>query len=73
MGIPVVNDLTPRSGPYTATGGQTTFVYGFPIWEANDLVVYVNSVLKTLCRLELLLMGRNRLAGLSVFVLAQKP
>ena len=34
---------------------------------------WVNSVLKTLCRLELLLMGRNRLAGLSVFVLAQKP
>ncbi|MBV4547148.1 class I SAM-dependent methyltransferase [Pseudomonas triticicola] len=33
----------------------------------------VNSVLKTLCRLELPLMGRNRLAGLSVFVLAQKP
>ncbi|WP_336353505.1 class I SAM-dependent methyltransferase [Pseudomonas atacamensis] len=34
---------------------------------------WVNSVLKTLCRLELPLMGRNRLAGLSVFVLAQKP
>ena len=33
----------------------------------------VNSVLKTLCRLELPLMGKNRLAGLSVFVLAQKP
>ncbi|SIR77300.1 Methyltransferase domain-containing protein [Pseudomonas sp. B10] len=34
---------------------------------------WVNSVLKTLCRLELPLMGSNRLAGLSVFVLAQKP
>jgi len=34
---------------------------------------WVNSVLKTLCRLELPLMGKNRLAGLSVFVLAQKP
>ncbi|MFY0730156.1 class I SAM-dependent methyltransferase [Pseudomonas sp. NFX15] len=33
----------------------------------------VNRVLKTLCALELPLMGRNRLAGLSVFVLAQKP
>ncbi|WP_085683121.1 MULTISPECIES: bifunctional 2-polyprenyl-6-hydroxyphenol methylase/3-demethylubiquinol 3-O-methyltransferase UbiG [unclassified Pseudomonas] len=33
----------------------------------------VNSVLKTLCRLELPLMGMNRLAGLSVFVLARKP
>jgi hypothetical protein len=33
----------------------------------------VNRTLKTLCRLELPLMGRNRLAGLSVFVLAQKP
>jgi 2-polyprenyl-3-methyl-5-hydroxy-6-metoxy-1,4-benzoquinol methylase len=33
----------------------------------------VNTVLKTLCRLELPLMGMNRLAGLSVFVLARKP
>ncbi|MCF4997621.1 methyltransferase domain-containing protein [Pseudomonas syringae] len=33
----------------------------------------VNSLLKTMCRLELPLMGLNRLAGLSVFVLAQKP
>ncbi|MHB2246706.1 class I SAM-dependent methyltransferase [Pseudomonas fitomaticsae] len=33
----------------------------------------VNCVLKTLCRLELPLMGMNRLAGLSVFVLARKP
>ncbi|WP_456023263.1 class I SAM-dependent methyltransferase [Pseudomonas protegens] len=33
----------------------------------------VNGVLKTLCSLELPLMGINRLAGLSVFVLAQKP
>ncbi|POA42499.1 methyltransferase [Pseudomonas sp. MPR-ANC1] len=33
----------------------------------------VNSVLKALCSLELPLMGINRLAGLSVFVLAQKP
>jgi hypothetical protein len=33
----------------------------------------VNSLLKTLCRLELPLMGMNRLAGLSVFVLARKP
>jgi 2-polyprenyl-3-methyl-5-hydroxy-6-metoxy-1,4-benzoquinol methylase len=33
----------------------------------------VNGVLKTLCSLELPLMGMNRLAGLSVFVLAQKP
>ena len=33
----------------------------------------VNGVLKTLCRLELPLMRMNRLAGLSVFVLACKP
>ena len=33
----------------------------------------VNGVLKTLCSLELPLMGMNRLAGLSVFVLARKP
>jgi 2-polyprenyl-3-methyl-5-hydroxy-6-metoxy-1,4-benzoquinol methylase len=33
----------------------------------------VNSTLKALCSLELPLMGMNRLAGLSVFVLAQKP
>ena len=33
----------------------------------------INTVLKTLCSLELPLMGMNRLAGLSVFVLAQKP
>jgi 2-polyprenyl-3-methyl-5-hydroxy-6-metoxy-1,4-benzoquinol methylase len=33
----------------------------------------VNGVLKTLCSLELPLMGANRLAGLSVFVLARKP
>ncbi|MCP1474969.1 2-polyprenyl-3-methyl-5-hydroxy-6-metoxy-1,4-benzoquinol methylase [Pseudomonas sp. EB276 TE3739] len=33
----------------------------------------VNTLLKTLCRLELPLMGMNRLAGLSVFVLARKP
>lgn len=33
----------------------------------------VNTVLKTLCKLELPLMGMNRLAGLSVFVLARKP
>lgn len=33
----------------------------------------VNAVLKTLCSLELPLMAKNRLAGLSVFVLAQKP
>ncbi|HEX4552231.1 class I SAM-dependent methyltransferase [Pseudomonas sp.] len=33
----------------------------------------VNRVLKTLCHLELPLLGRNRLAGLSVFVLAHKP
>ncbi|PVZ59914.1 methyltransferase [Pseudomonas sp. B1(2018)] len=33
----------------------------------------VNNVLKTLCKLELPLLGMNRLAGLSVFVLARKP
>lgn len=33
----------------------------------------VNTLLKTLCSLELPLMGMNRLAGLSVFVLARKP
>ncbi|MBV4484060.1 class I SAM-dependent methyltransferase [Pseudomonas sp. SWRI153] len=33
----------------------------------------VNTALKALCRLELRLMGMNRVAGLSVFVLAQKP
>ncbi|OOL34484.1 bifunctional 2-polyprenyl-6-hydroxyphenol methylase/3-demethylubiquinol 3-O-methyltransferase UbiG [Pseudomonas sp. FSL W5-0299] len=33
----------------------------------------VNTVLKTLCRVELPFMGANRLAGLTVFVLAQKP
>jgi 2-polyprenyl-3-methyl-5-hydroxy-6-metoxy-1,4-benzoquinol methylase len=33
----------------------------------------VNSVLKTLCRIELPFMNANRLAGLTVFVLAQKP
>jgi len=33
----------------------------------------VNALLKTLCNLELPLMGINRLAGLSVFVLARKP
>jgi len=33
----------------------------------------VNALLKTLCSLELPLMGMNRLAGLSVFVLARKP
>ncbi|MGF6089635.1 class I SAM-dependent methyltransferase [Pseudomonas sp. 18173] len=33
----------------------------------------INTLLKTLCKLELPLMGINRLAGLSVFVLARKP
>ena len=33
----------------------------------------VNSILKTLCGIELPLMRANRLAGLTVFVLAQKP
>lgn len=33
----------------------------------------VNTLLKTLCSFELPLMGANRLAGLTVFVLAQKP
>lgn len=33
----------------------------------------VNTLLKTLCSLELPFMGANRLAGLTVFVLAQKP
>lgn len=33
----------------------------------------VNSILKTLCSIELPFMGANRLAGLTVFVLAQKP
>ncbi|MFJ4195486.1 class I SAM-dependent methyltransferase [Pseudomonas sp. NPDC089534] len=33
----------------------------------------VNALLKALCSLELPLMGVNRLAGLSVFVLARKP
>ncbi|MFL1513557.1 class I SAM-dependent methyltransferase [Pseudomonas prosekii] len=33
----------------------------------------VNSILKTLCGIELPLMRVNRLAGLTVFVLAQKP
>jgi 2-polyprenyl-3-methyl-5-hydroxy-6-metoxy-1,4-benzoquinol methylase len=32
-----------------------------------------NALLKALCRIELPLMGANRLAGLTVFVLAQKP
>ncbi|MBV4475006.1 class I SAM-dependent methyltransferase [Pseudomonas botevensis] len=34
---------------------------------------WVNALLKTLCRLELPWMAGNRLAGLSVFVLARKP
>ncbi|MBV4459801.1 class I SAM-dependent methyltransferase [Pseudomonas sp. COR58] len=34
---------------------------------------FVNALLKAMCRLELPLMGINRLAGLSVFVLARKP
>lgn len=33
----------------------------------------VNRLLKTLCRIELPFMGANRLAGLTVFCLAQKP
>jgi 2-polyprenyl-3-methyl-5-hydroxy-6-metoxy-1,4-benzoquinol methylase len=33
----------------------------------------VNTMLKTLCSVELPFMGANRLAGLTVFVLAQKP
>jgi 2-polyprenyl-3-methyl-5-hydroxy-6-metoxy-1,4-benzoquinol methylase len=33
----------------------------------------VNTLLKTLCSVELPFMGANRLAGLTVFVLAQKP
>ena len=33
----------------------------------------VNTILKTLCSVELPFMGANRLAGLTVFVLAQKP
>lgn len=33
----------------------------------------VNTVLKTLCSIELPFMNANRLAGLTVFVLAQKP
>ncbi|QZP35789.1 class I SAM-dependent methyltransferase [Pseudomonas sp. DR48] len=33
----------------------------------------VNTILKTLCNIELPFMGANRLAGLTVFVLAQKP
>jgi len=47
VSITVVNDLLPRSGPYTAGAGQTTFAYGFPIWAATDLKVAVNGVLKT--------------------------
>lgn len=47
MSIATVNDLTPRSGPYTAAPAQTTFAYGFPIWQATDLKVYVDAVLKT--------------------------
>ncbi|AWM90816.1 methyltransferase [Pseudomonas sp. 31-12] len=33
----------------------------------------VNTILKSLCSVELPFMGANRLAGLTVFVLAQKP
>lgn len=34
-----INDLSPRSGPYTATGGQTVFAYTFPIFDQTHLVV----------------------------------
>lgn len=36
----IINDVVPRN-QYTATGGQTTFTYDYPIRAASDLDVYL--------------------------------
>lgn len=41
-----VNDISPIN-QYTATGGQTDFVFSFVIYETANIGVYVNGVLKT--------------------------
>ena len=47
MATLLVNDVTPRV-QYTASGSQTVFAYGFPIFVDSDLKVYIGSTLKTL-------------------------
>jgi len=47
MATLTVGDITPRV-QYTASAGQTTFAYAFPIFVNTDLKVYIGSTLKTL-------------------------
>jgi len=47
MATLTVGDITPRV-QYTASAGQTTFAYAFPIFANTDLKVYIGSTLKTL-------------------------
>ena len=47
MATLTVGDITPRV-QYTASAGQTTFAYAFPIFATSDLKVYIGSTLKTL-------------------------
>lgn len=42
-----IDDVTPRIA-YTATSGQTEFAIPFAFFEDEDLLVYINGVLKTL-------------------------
>ncbi|WP_323161604.1 class I SAM-dependent methyltransferase [Pseudomonas fluorescens] len=78
--------LTEKAG-LTVERGAYYFGAVFPMAVASRLIPgsstprsqlkkhhpLVNALLKTLCRLELPLMNLNRVAGLSVFVLARKP
>ena len=47
MATLTVGDITPRV-QYTASAGQTTFAYAFPIFVNTDLKVYIGSTQKTL-------------------------
>lgn len=47
MATLTVGDITPRV-QYTASAGQTTFAYAFPIFATSDLKVYIGSTLKSL-------------------------
>jgi len=78
--------LTEKAG-LTVERGAYYFGAVFPMAVASRLIPgsstprsqlkkhhpLVNALLKALCRLELPLMNLNRVAGLSVFVLARKP
>jgi hypothetical protein len=46
MSIDNVQDITPRV-QYVATAGQTEFPYPFPIFDEDDLRVYVDGTLQT--------------------------